>query len=1584
MDSGVGEALRVVSVARDGVRASGRPVWALIVAFCVMLGAQLVASEARAQACPSDSFCYYVPAALPTPPNYSVGWDLNLSSSNGTVTGTYTIGSGTPVPYSVTPSTPLNVTLSTTEGVASTYRTAEQRGIYIEASSDALNVTRRLIVGPWQSSASIKDNTRSLGRRFRLAGYSLNGPNTPDTGFDHVSIYAPTGGTVSIQAPPGAALPFWEGESTDTVTVSLSAGQTYIQRVRLAASNTCDNDITGALLTSSAPVSVTTGGRGWAGAAGAPGLCVNAGGCGDEGADHIFPTTNIGTEYVVSRYNTNNARVTAVVADSDATSVSIDGAVVATLDAGEVHYFRPGGVTLIETSAPAYVYQNAGLSGCEMGLAFVPPASFGQTAVNTAAFNVTGSGVARVLIETTQVSTLTYDGAALPGSATTTAVPGRPEWSVVSFSTAAGDHLLEAGGDFQLGLATGGSGTGLFAYYNIFNLATCGDGNIDQNEGCDDGGTTPGDGCSSLCKIELLEPGCTSDDDCASGLLCSPTNTCVECLGDANCNDGNACTANTCNAGVCDDTSIAQGTACAGGVCNGDAAAPACVACIDDAPLLAQDTGCPASAPACVPDGAGGLTCGGCVFDTDCDDSNSCTDDVCNVGTCENTTLAQGTACDAGAGVCNGDANAPSCDVCVPNSGSSPDTGCTPAASFCDASGGAPACVECLLTAQCGAGQACIDDACEAASVDILTPADGAAVTGAATITGAATDGARVRVQVFDPLGASVEDATITAFAGAWSLTTGALAVGDGYTVAATVETSDGAASDTSSFDVKLANGEPCSDDAECGSNSCQANVCACDDGLDCAAGEVCDLSGTPNTCEPQDTCGNGVIEGAEECDDGAAADGDGCSAQCVVEDRFTCVGQPSACADVTDPVVTIDSPGADPIATADPVIEGTSEPDSEVTVTFVDAAGATRMVMATADASGDWSIDLSGLGITLAEGVTTLSASAIDAAGNTSAVVTSDVDVDTTAPTLTVATPADGATVNQAQPAITGTTEPGAVVTVVVDAGAATEQTLTATADAAGAWSVTPSALADGAHTVQADALDEAGNAAPQATSGFTVDTTAPAVAIGAPADGSISSEDDPTLSGTAEPGATVAVSVDGNLVDTVTADANGAWSTDAGGPFADGAHTIEVVATDAAGNTASDTSTFTVDATAPTLTIDSPADGASVDTATPTVSGTSDPGATVEVFVDGAKVGEAVAGGDGSWSFTLPDPLPNGPATLGVRTTDAVGNVAEDSVDVTIALFDMILTIDAPTPGQVTTDTTPTVSGTANPGETVEVFVDGAKVGDAVADANGDWSLELTDALGEGEHTIEVTGQSGATVDPVTFTVDTSAPEVAITAPAPGAQTDDTTPTITGTGEPGATVTVVIDGSTAGTATVGNDGTWTFTPEEPLGEGDHTIEATIEDDAGNAGSSGEVTVTVDTTPPDLEVTSPRGGDEVDEGDTVTGTSEPGTTVVVTVDGVVVGEATADENGDWSVTLPEGSLPEGDATVEVEARDPAGNTSSETIEVTTPGGVDPDTDASTLAGGCGGCASAPTAPTDASLLLLGLGLFAWRRRRRA
>jgi peptidoglycan/xylan/chitin deacetylase (PgdA/CDA1 family) len=107
----------------------------------------------------------------------------------------------------------------------------------------------------------------------------------------------------------------------------------------------------------------------------------------------------------------------------------------------------------------------------------------------------------------------------------------------------------------------------------------------------------------------------------------------------------------------------------------------------------------------------------------------------------------------------------------------------------------------------------------------------------------------------------------------------------------------------------------------------------------------------------------------------------------------------------------------------------------------------------------------------------------------------------DTTAPTVTIGSPAEGATLRTPTPAISGAggRAPGdeATVTVRMYAGGAASgqvvRELVATVGANGSWSATPAALPDGTYTVRASQRDDAGNVGNSGPRTFTVDTAPP-----------------------------------------------------------------------------------------------------------------------------------------------------------------------------------------------------------------------------------------------------------------------------------------------------------------------------------------------------------------------------------------------------------------------------------------------------------------------------------------------------------
>lgn len=267
----------------------------------------------------------------------------------------------------------------------------------------------------------------------------------------------------------------------------------------------------------------------------------------------------------------------------------------------------------------------------------------------------------------------------------------------------------------------------------------------------------------------------------------------------------------------------------------------------------------------------------------------------------------------------------------------------------------------------------------------------------------------------------------------------------------------------------------------------------------------------------------------------------------------------------------------------------------------------------------------------------------------------------------------------------------------------------------------------------------------------------------------------------------------------------------------------------------------------------------------------------------------------------------------------------------------------ITGPADGSYLDTDMPVISGTGEPGATVTVFDgDGNVILVADVDEDGNWSGTPDEPLEDREYTFVATqtdpaGNTSDESNAVTVVVDTTAPDApVITGPTSGTITNDPSPTISGTGEPGATITVTDgDGNVILTTTVDEDGNWSGTPDEPLVEGTHTLTATQTDKAGNTSApSNEVDLEVDVTVPDpLTVTGPKDGAEIlTDRITFTGTGEPGATVTIRDEkGTVVCTTTVAEDGSWSC-LPSATFPDGKHTFSIVQTDAAGNVSAESV----------------------------------------------------
>ncbi|NNM44807.1 Ig-like domain-containing protein, partial [Knoellia koreensis] len=433
---------------------------------------------------------------------------------------------------------------------------------------------------------------------------------------------------------------------------------------------------------------------------------------------------------------------------------------------------------------------------------------------------------------------------------------------------------------------------------------------------------------------------------------------------------------------------------------------------------------------------------------------------------------------------------------------------------------------------------------------------------------------------------------------------------------------------------------------------------------------------------------------------------------------------------DTTAPAINIVAPAdGSTVPDATPTFSGTSGVLSGSITLAID--GGSPVTVPTA-ADGSWSYTPT---TPLSETTHTAVATATDTAGN-SATDSTRFTVDVP-PAVAITEPADGSATNDATPAITGTSNVlSGSVRLAIDGGA--PATVPTAAD--GSWSYTPAtALGEGPHVAVATATDPQGNTATDSST-FTVDTTAPAVTITAPADGSVTNDPTPAITGTSDVlNGSISLTIDAGTPVSVPTGADGSWTYTPTTDLADGSHTAVARATDAAGNTASDSSTFTIDTTAPAVAITAPADGSSTNDATPALTGTSDVlNGSISLTIDAGTPVSVPTGADGSWTYTPTTDLADGSHTAVARATDAAGNTASDSSTFTIDTTAPAVAITAPADGSSTNDATPPITGTSDVlNGSISLAIDAGTPVSVPTGADGSWTYTPTTDLADGSHT-------------------------------------------------------------------------------------------------------------------------------------------------------------------------------------------------------------------------------------------------------
>ncbi|MEX2237495.1 MAG: Ig-like domain-containing protein [Dehalococcoidia bacterium] len=554
--------------------------------------------------------------------------------------------------------------------------------------------------------------------------------------------------------------------------------------------------------------------------------------------------------------------------------------------------------------------------------------------------------------------------------------------------------------------------------------------------------------------------------------------------------------------------------------------------------------------------------------------------------------------------------------------------------------------------------------------------------------------------------------------------------------------------------------------------------------------------------------------------------------------------------------------------------------------------------------------------------------------------------------------------------------------------------------------FQLTTTTLAEGVRSITATVSDVAGNTSAESTPlSVTIDTTAPDPPGSlSPADGSATADNTPTFDWGEPAGATgYDFQADNSGAGFPSPEinlTNQAASTHTPSvSLSDGAYSWRVRARDAAGNLGAFTITRTlaVDANPPDAPIlSSPADGALTNDQRPAFDWNDVPTAvSYELLVDNnadfltPEVTEATLGSSG---FTPGSNLVEGTYNWKARACDSAGNVGPFS---SVRTF----TIDTSSPAapstpdltagtdtgvsdsdNITSNATPSFTGTAEANSTVELFKGATSLGTATANGSGNWTFNVSSALSSGANSImakatDAAGNTGAASAPLSVTVDTTAPTSAITFPAGGGLYDAAgytagcapgTDELCGTSDTGGGSDIQgvefslrreSDGKywdgTDFTSTseiflaVSGTTSWTIDLNRP-GDGGYTLKTRARDVAGNLESTAAATFTIDTSSPaapstpDLTATTDTGSsntDDITQDDTPSfrGTAEPNSTVELFKGGTSLGTTAVNSAGVWTFDVTSPALDEGVNSITAKAKDAAGNISpaSASISVT-------------------------------------------------
>ncbi|QQJ26778.1 non-fimbrial adhesin SiiE [Salmonella enterica] len=641
------------------------------------------------------------------------------------------------------------------------------------------------------------------------------------------------------------------------------------------------------------------------------------------------------------------------------------------------------------------------------------------------------------------------------------------------------------------------------------------------------------------------------------------------------------------------------------------------------------------------------------------------------------------------------------------------------------------------------------------------------------------------------------------------------------------------------------------------------------------------------------------------------------------------------------------------------PTLVGNTLPNAIVSI-YVDGV---KVGEATADTAGRYTFQLSEM----KDGHYVVQVGIVNPRDNSELRSTAvDVTIDTEVAELVwnISGMHEGGYINTVTPEIGGTSEPNSKITIFVNG---VEKAIAYTTGA-GHWGVVLPALGnDGNYVLTFKVEDVAGNIREFGPQNVILDTViSPLTVVLREADDSgkvgdwITNKSHVTIDGTAEAGSTLTIrSPQGVVIATLVVGNDGRWSAEL--DLREGSNAFVVVSEDKAGNSQQKDILIEHDTQIEISDISLSRDTNSGDkydlitnNKSPVLVAMTDPGATVQVYINGVLQGTVEASSSGNISYTMPANSADGEYQVQFVATDTAGNRVESAIttvtiDSQIAVFD----IDEDSLPALSNNRALSVSGVGEAGSQVSIFVDGKLVNVVMVEADGTWRAPIL-LQDDGTFNIHfsITDVAGNTEVSKDYSVDvdssTDFPTLNLEDASNSGSLDDlitnhNKPVLVGTAEAGATIHIYVDEKIVANVLVLEDGTWSYQFDNALKDGEYSIRVVAEDPAGNTAESPRLLVTIDTSTfidnPAMVAGSDNG---IFSNDSITSQTRPtfsisgemNMSVQIFIDGVLVDTITVTDRN--QVYRPESPLGDGSHSIYYVITDKAGNTAtSKTLNFT-------------------------------------------------